>query len=385
MGEKIQVCLDGENGEEAIQPQSENAQDSNHGSSKTSHVMDEQRETVVDSRAPCAPRRPAWMADYEVKGIDPLEDPLTHFSLFSYCDPTNFESIVKDEKWQKAMDDERLQTRIRNGLQRSFFPVVRIDTIRLVIALAAQNSWLVCQLDVKSAFLHRDLQEHLTKDIGGKKVDSTFFEQIVENLMYLSATRPDITYVVSLISRFMENPKKLHLLAAKRILQYLKGAIDFGLVYKKGEMANLIAFSDSDYVGDVADRKSTSSYAFILSSGEVSWSSKKHPIVTLSTTEAEFVAATVCASQAISYSVELQATRSNNKLLDNSSAIKLSRNPVFHLRRKHINEDGVIDLMFCRSEDQVVDIFTKPLKYASFVKLRELLGVRTFVDLASEK
>ncbi|KAH0724889.1 hypothetical protein KY284_000754 [Solanum tuberosum] len=183
----------------------------------------------------------------------------------------------------------------------------------------------------------------------------------------------------------MENPKKLHLLAAKRILQYLKGAIDFGLVYKKGEMANLIAFSDSDYVGDVADRKSTLSYAFILSSGEVSWSSKKHPIVTLSTTEAEFVAATVCASQAISYSVELQATRSNNKLLDNSSAIKLSRNPVIHLRRKHINEDGVIDLMFCRSEDQVVDIFTKPLKYESFVKLRELLGVRTFVDLASEK
>ncbi|KAH0726537.1 hypothetical protein KY284_002402 [Solanum tuberosum] len=215
-----------------------------------------------------------------------------------------------------------------------------------------------------------------TKDLGGK------------------TTRPDITHVVSLISRFMENPKELHLLAAKRILRYLKGTVDFGLFYKKDEITELIGFSDSDYAGDLYYRKSTSGYVFMLSSGAVSWSSKKQPIVTLSTTGAEFVTATVYASQAIwlrNILIELNFKQQEATTIscDNSSAIKLSRNLVFHGRSNHIDarfhflrdltEDGVIDLVYCKSKDQVTDIFTKSLKHASFVKLRKLLGVCTFV------
>ncbi|KAG6488357.1 hypothetical protein ZIOFF_049600 [Zingiber officinale] len=74
----------------------------------------------------------------------------------------------------------------------------------------------------------------LNKDHEGKKVDSTIYKQIVGSLMYLTATRPDIMYSVSLISRYMENPTEIHLLAAKRILRYLQGTKDFGLFYKKG-------------------------------------------------------------------------------------------------------------------------------------------------------
>ncbi|KAJ7954712.1 Retrovirus-related Pol polyprotein from transposon TNT 1-94 [Quillaja saponaria] len=139
----------------------------------------------------------------------------------------------------------------------------------------------------------------LSKDFGGKKVDNTFYKQIVGSLMYLTATRPDIIHAVSLISRYMEYPTEMYLLAAKRIFRYLKGTIEFGLFYKKGEKSALTGFTDSDYVGDQDDRKSTSGFVFMLGSGAVSWSSKKQPIATLSTTEDEFVAVTSCACQAI--------------------------------------------------------------------------------------
>ena len=188
----------------------------------------------------------------------------------------------------------------------------------------------------------------------------------------------------------MENPTEIHLLAAKRILRYLQGTRDFGLFYKKGEKSDLFGFTDSDYAGDQDDRRSTSGYVFMLGTGAVSWSSKKQPIVTLSTTEAEFVAATACACQAIwlkKLLEELQFKEDKPTLIycDNSSAIKLSKNPVLHGRSKHIDvkyhflrdltNDGVINLVYCRSEDQVADIQTKPLKLATFVKLRGLLGV----------
>ncbi|KAL0432364.1 UNVERIFIED_CONTAM: Retrovirus-related Pol polyprotein from transposon RE1 [Sesamum latifolium] len=140
----------------------------------------------------------------------------------------------------------------------------------------------------------------LHKDQGGKKVDNTLYKSIVGSLMYLTTTRPDIMHSVSLISRYMENPTEMHLLAAKRIFRYLQGTKEYGLFYKKNVMkSDFAGFTDSDYAGDIDDRKSTSGYVFMLGSGVVSWSSKKQSIVTLSTTQAEFIAATSCACQAI--------------------------------------------------------------------------------------
>jgi hypothetical protein len=106
-------------------------------------------------------------------------------------------------------------------------------------------------------------------------------------------------FVVSLISRYAGQPTELHLQTAKRVLRYLKGTTNFGIFYKKGGSDELITFTDSDYAGDLEDRKSISGYVFMLSSGAVSWSSKKQPVVTLSTTEAEFVAAASCACQVV--------------------------------------------------------------------------------------
>jgi len=90
----------------------------------------------------------------------------------------------------------------------------------------------------------------LNKVGRGDMVDNMLYRQIVGSLMYLTATRPDIMYVVSFISRYMESPVEIHLLAAKRILRYLQGTKDFGLFYKKGEKSDLIGFADSDYARD---------------------------------------------------------------------------------------------------------------------------------------
>ncbi|XP_027931928.1 uncharacterized protein LOC114187766 [Vigna unguiculata] len=117
----------------------------------------------------------------------------------------------------------------------------------------------------------------------GIKSDDTLFKQVVRSLMYLTATRPDLMYVVSLISIFMASPSETHWNVIKRILRYLKGITKLGIFYKKEEDIKLVAYTDSDYAGDIDNRKSTSGFVFSLCTGAVSWSSKKHPIVVLST------------------------------------------------------------------------------------------------------
>ncbi|PNX88119.1 putative copia-type protein [Trifolium pratense] len=139
----------------------------------------------------------------------------------------------------------------------------------------------------------------LKKDETGTTCDSTNYKQMVGCLMYLLASRPDLAFSVCLVARFMERPTEIHVVAVKRILRYLKGTISYGLWYKREKNDELTGWSDSDYAGDLDDRKSTSGYVFMIGSKVVSWSSKKQPIVTLSTTEAEFIAAANCACQAI--------------------------------------------------------------------------------------
>lgn len=188
----------------------------------------------------------------------------------------------------------------------------------------------------------------------------------------------------------MDKPTELHLQAAKRVLRYVKGTMELGIQYKRGGAEELLGFTDSDYAGDVDDRKSTSGYVFLLGTGAISWSSKKQPIVTLSTTEAEFIAAASCACQAVWLRRILEELgheqgRCTTILCDNSSTIKLSKNPVLHGRSKHIDvrfhflrdltKEGVIELLYCGTDEQVSDIMTKGLKLESFLKLRDKLGM----------
>ncbi|CAI0412284.1 unnamed protein product [Linum tenue] len=206
-------------------------------------------------------------------------------------------------------------------------------------------------------------------------------------------------YSVCLLSRFMESPTRQHMLAAKRVLRYLKGSASLGIWYSKGDGEDqLLGYTDSDYAGDADDRRSTSGYAFFLAGGVISWASKKQPIVTLSTTEAEYVAAAYCVAHCVWLKKVLEsigwgaAVAGKTVILcDNSSAIKLSRNPVLHGRSKHIDvrfhfirdlvKNGEVDLEHCDTKEQVADIMTKPLKLETFQLLRSKLGVCDFTEV----
>ncbi|KAK8913818.1 hypothetical protein KSP39_PZI024059 [Platanthera zijinensis] len=230
----------------------------------------------------------------------------------------------------------------------------------------------------------------LSKDGDEKTVDSSLFRSLVGSLMYLTATRPDIMFVVSLISRFMENPKQSHWEAGKRILRYLGGTLDHGILYEKVENYQLVGFSDSDWGGSFDDSKSTSGCVFSIGSGVISWQSKKQKVVALSTAEAEYNALTIAGCQTVWLRMILEdlmlSQRSPTKLnCDNQAAIALTKNPMFHGRVKHVRmkyhfirelvKNGEVEVIFCSTKDQAADIFTKALKPADFCKIKEKIGV----------
>ena len=213
------------------------------------------------------------------------------------------------------------------------------------------------------------LGTRLLKTDEGAEVNNTLFKQLVGSLMYLNATRPDIAHSISLISRFMEHPKDSHFLVAKRILRYLQGTRNLGIFYKACEgKKELISYTDSDYARDLEDRKSTSGYVFMLEGGVISWALKKQPVVSLSITEAEFIAAALCACQCVWLRRILEHLEHCQEgatvlLCDNASTIKLSKNPVLHGKSKQIDvrfhflrdlcNNGVIMLDYCSTKEQL--------------------------------
>ncbi|XP_070002153.1 secreted RxLR effector protein 161-like [Nicotiana sylvestris] len=129
-------------------------------------------------------------------------------------------------------------------------------------------------------------------DEAGSPVNQTMYRGIIGSLLYLTANRPDIVFSVGLCARFQSNPKESHLKAAKRILRYLKRTHDLVLYYPTCDSFNLIGYDDTDYVGNLVDRKSTSEMAHFLGSCLISWGTRKQNSVALSTAEAEYIATT---------------------------------------------------------------------------------------------
>ncbi|GAU51473.1 hypothetical protein TSUD_95880 [Trifolium subterraneum] len=232
----------------------------------------------------------------------------------------------------------------------------------------------------------------LSKSSTDELVDTTLYKQIIGSLRYLCNTRPDISHSVGLVSRFMEQPRLCHLIAAKRIMRYIKGTIDHGILMPsqkstKGEISGH-GYSNSDRGGDQDDKKSTVGYLFMLGGALICWSSKKQEIVALSSCEAEYVAASYAACQTFWIEMLLEELMINNAvkvklLVDNKSAIDLANHPISHGRSKHIERryhflrDQVnrekLELEYCKSEIQLADILTKPLKKARIDELKKLI------------
>ncbi|KAM1274613.1 hypothetical protein ACFX1Q_025409 [Malus domestica] len=208
----------------------------------------------------------------------------------------------------------------------------------------------------------------LTKYDEGESLYPTIFKSLVGSLRYLTYTRPDILYAVGLVNRYMENPTTTHLKTAKRLLRYLKG--------------------------DSNDRKSTTGFVFFMEDTAFTWMSKKQPIVTLSTWEVEYVAATSCVCHAIWLrnllkELSMPQEEPTEIYVNNKSAIALAKNPVFHDKSKHVDtryhylreciarKDVQVEYM--KSQDQVASIFTKPLKQEDFVAADGGFGCKAVV------
>ncbi len=137
--------------------------------------------------------------------------------------------------------------------------------------------------DCKPAKIPVDPGSHLVKATEDEKaVDQQSYQSLVGSLMYLATcTRPDIAYAVGTLSRFSSRPNQTHWVAAKRVLRYLKGTSNFGIIFRGDELGRCVAYSDADWAGDREDRKSTSGYLFQIAGGPVSWRSKKQDTVAL--------------------------------------------------------------------------------------------------------
>ncbi|XP_074377259.1 secreted RxLR effector protein 161-like [Apium graveolens] len=238
----------------------------------------------------------------------------------------------------------------------------------------------------------------LDKDEKGKVIDATQFKSIVGGLRYLVHTRPDIAYAVGIVSRYTEQPTVLHQAAVKRILHYIKGTTNYGLIYMKGTGNHLLkGYSDSDLAGSTEDMRSTGAMVFYLNDNLITWVSQKQRCVALSSCEAEFMAATAAACQAVwlrNLLIQITGVEHGPVIIyvDNMSAIDLAKNPVFQGRSKHIDiryhfirecvERGEIKVKYVITNEQRADVLTKAMETVKFEYMRALLGIQCLLKHA---
>lgn len=224
------------------------------------------------------------------------------------------------------------------------------------------------------------------------------YKEAIGCLMFISLlTRPDITYVVNHAAKFCENPRNIHWTAMKRIMRYLNGTSDYGLLYQRKPTAPILTgFCDADYGGDLDTRRSRSGYIFQFGSGLIAWTSQSQKCTTQSTTEAEYIAACIATKEAVwlrrlLHSIGYPQKAPTPLFGDNQSAIRLVKNPEYHKRTKHIDiqyhyirekfEAGEIDITYIHTTQQIADIMTKPLPRDKFELLRSYLPMASLNDL----
>ncbi|XP_019425041.1 PREDICTED: uncharacterized protein LOC109333914 [Lupinus angustifolius] len=187
--------------------------------------------------------------------------------------------------------------------------------------------------------------KRLISSIDGELLsDPTTYRRLMGKLLYLTHTRPDLSFTVGYCSQFIAKPTNLHFEGAKRILRYLKGSISAGIFFPAESDFKIKGYTDSDWAGCPDSRKSVSGYCFYLGHALISWKSKKQQVVARSSTEAEYraIALASCEAQWLAYLLkDLQITHPEAIALfcDNQSAIHIAANPIFHERTKHIEVD----------------------------------------------
>ncbi|XP_024011200.1 uncharacterized protein LOC112086480 [Eutrema salsugineum] len=218
----------------------------------------------------------------------------------------------------------------------------------------------------------------------------TYFRSLAGKLQYLTLTRPDIQFAVNYVCQKMHSPTISDFMLLKRILRYIKGTVTMGINFNKGTDCVMRVYSDSDWAGCKETRRSTGGFCTFLGNNIISWSSKKQPTVSKSSTESEYRTMSEAASEVTWLSsllkeigVSIPATP--ELFCDNLSAVRLTANPTFHGRTKHFELDhhyvrervalGSLIVNHIPSPQQLADVFTKSLPCEAFCSLRYKLGV----------
>ncbi|XP_023764983.1 uncharacterized mitochondrial protein AtMg00810-like [Lactuca sativa] len=236
--------------------------------------------------------------------------------------------------------------------------------------------------------------EKLAQNFGTPLNDEETFKyrSMVGGLQYLTLTRPDIAFPINKGCQYLSKPTNVHWEAVKRILRYVKGTISTGLCIRKSPSRLLSVFTDTNWAGCLDYRRFTGGFAVSLGHNLISWSVRKHPMVSQSSTEAEYKAlangtAEVIWIQSLLKDLGIQQDRAPVLWCDNLGATYLTANPVFHARTKHIGVDfhfvrenvamGALDVRFISSNDQVADGLTKPTTRSMLAELEHNLNLVT--------
>lgn len=248
-----------------------------------------------------------------------------------------------------------------------------------------------------------EVGKHFSKADDNNPKPKFPYREAIGSLMYLMVcTRPDIAYIVGVLSRYLENPSEMHWQGVKRVLKYIKGTTQYGISFSLNSgQTNITMFCDADWGNDVDTRRSISGYIAFINSGPVSWSSRRQTVTATSTTEAEFVA--ICAStksvvwlRKLILEVDFKQINATPLNCDNQKAVELVKNPEASKRTKHVDiqyfyscdmqANGEINIQYVESGKQLADLLTKPLSKDKFEKLIKQYGLASgFVVKESER
>ncbi|CAL2258609.1 unnamed protein product [Prunus armeniaca] len=226
---------------------------------------------------------------------------------------------------------------------------------------------------------------------GDPLPDPSTYRSMVGGLQYLTLSRPDISFAVNHVCQFMHNPRTSHIQVVKRILRYIKGTLEQGLIFHKSNDFTLRSFLDADWAGSVDDRRSTTGACIFLGPNLLTWTAKKQSTVSRSSTEAEYRALANTAAEIrwfgyLFRELGIPLHSAPCIYVDNISAIYMAANPIFHARTRHIEIDyhfvcelvarKALHTLYVPSSHQLADIFTKGLNRDRFSLLKSKLNLR---------